>query len=62
MQNEKIQLLALSMTGYNCTTEYKAGTENMYAVLLLRKPDGIHAEAKAQPFEVIQMTTLLRLV
>ena len=44
MQNEKIKLLEPSMAGYNCTTEYKTGTENMCADLLFRKPDAIHAE------------------
>ena len=52
MENEKIQLLALSMAGYICTAKYKAGTENMCADLLLCKTDGIHAEAEAEPFEV----------
>ena len=39
MQNKKIQLWALSMAGYNCTIEYKAGTTNTCADLLSRKPD-----------------------
>ena len=40
------------MAGYNCTIEYIAGTENTCADLLLHKPDGEHAEAEADPFEV----------
>ena len=52
MQNKKIQLCALSMAGYNCTVEYIAGTENTCTDLLSRLPDGGHAEAVAEPFEV----------
>ena len=51
MQNKKIQLWALSMAGYNCTVEYIAGTENTWADLLSRKPDGGYAKAEAEPFE-----------
>ena len=39
MQNKKIQLWALSMAGYNCTIEYIAGTTNICADLLSRRPD-----------------------
>ena len=38
MQNKKIQLWALSMSGYNCTIEYIAGTTNTCADLLSRHP------------------------
>ena len=41
MQNEKIQLWALSMSGYNCSIEYIAGTTNTCADLLSRHPDNI---------------------
>lgn len=36
MQNKKIQLWAMCMTGYDCTVEYVAGTENSCADLLSR--------------------------
>lgn len=41
MQNKKIQLWALSMSGYNCTIEYIAGTTNTCADLLSRHPDNV---------------------
>ena len=41
MQNKKIQLCALSMSGYNCSIEYIAGTTNTCADLLSRHPDSI---------------------
>ena len=41
MQNKKIQLWALSMSGYNCSIEYIAGTTNTCADLLSRHPDNI---------------------
>ena len=39
MQNKKIQLWALGMSGYNCTVEYMAGKSNTCAELLSRHPD-----------------------
>ena len=39
MQNKKIQLWALSMSGYNCSIEYIAGTTNTCADLLSRHPE-----------------------
>lgn len=44
MQNKKIQLWALSLSGYNCKVEYIKGTENHCADLLSRIP---HAKAKS---------------
>ena len=41
MQNKKIQLWALSMSGYNCTIEYIAGVTNTCADLLSRHPDNV---------------------
>ena len=38
MQNKKIQLWALSISGYNCKIEYIAGPENTCADLLSRLP------------------------
>ena len=42
MQNEKIELWAVSMAGYNCKIQYIAGTTNTCADLLLRKPDSVY--------------------
>ena len=41
MQNKKIQLWALSMSGYNCSIEYIAGITNTCAELLSRHSDNI---------------------
>ena len=38
MQNKKIQLWALAMSGYYCTIEYIKGTTNTCADLLSRHP------------------------
>lgn len=38
MQNKKIQLWALGISGYNCKVEYISGTENTCADLLSRSP------------------------
>ena len=46
MQNKKVQLWALSMSGYNCQIEYIPGTTNTCADLLSRKPDD---EASVEP-------------
>lgn len=39
MQNKKIQLWALGLSGYNCKVEYISGPENTCADLLSRLPD-----------------------
>ncbi|CAC5388237.1 unnamed protein product [Mytilus coruscus] len=41
MQNKKIQLWALGITGYNCKIEWLAGTENTIADYLSRRPNRI---------------------
>ena len=41
MTNKKIQLWALSMSGYNCTIEYIEGSTNTCADLLSRHPDNV---------------------
>ena len=41
MQNKKIQLWALSMSGYNCTIEYIAGKTNTCVDLLSRHPNNV---------------------
>ena len=41
MQNKKIQMWALSMSGYNCSIEYIVGTTNTCADLLSRRPDNV---------------------
>ena len=42
MQNKKIQMLALSMSGYNCSIEYIEGATNTCADLLSRHPDKVN--------------------
>ena len=39
LQNKKVQLWALGISGYNCNIEYIPGMENKRADLLSRKPD-----------------------
>ena len=51
MQKQKSQLWALGMAGYNCNIEYIAGTKNLCANLLSRKPNGEHHKIETQPFE-----------
>ena len=51
MQNKKSRLWTLGMAGYNCNIEYRAGTKNICANLLTRKPNGEHPKIDAQPFE-----------
>ena len=46
MQNKKIQLWALSMSGYNCTIEYIEGTTNTCADLLSRDPHNVSVEKR----------------
>ena len=52
MQNKKIQLWALGIAGYNCSIEYIAGTENICADLLSRKPDTGDTVIDTEPFEL----------
>ena len=59
MQNKKIQLWALSMSGYNCTIEYIAGTTNACADLLSRHPDNFKKTSNDQNCgEVVDQTVL----
>ena len=48
MQNKKIQLWALGMSGYNCTIEYIAGKTNTCADLLSRHPDNVKVESEIE--------------
>ena len=48
IQNKKISLWALGMTGYSCSVEYIPGTENTCADLLSRTPDINHVETEEQ--------------
>ena len=50
--NKKIQLWALGMSGYNCKTEYIAGTENTCADLLRRKPNTECTDPILEPLEL----------
>ena len=53
MQNKKIQLWALSMSGYNCSIEYIAGTTNTCADLLSRHPDNVSKALDSQENEEV---------
>ena len=59
MQNKKIQLWALSMSGYNCTIEYFAGTTNTCADLLSRHPDNVRKTSDDQDCEEVEDQTVL---
>ena len=59
MQNKKIQLSALSMSGYNCSIEYIAGTTNTCADLLSRHRDNVQQALDIQnSYEVEDQTVL----
>lgn len=58
MQNKKIQLWALSMSGYNCSIEYIAGTTNICADLLSRHPDNVKQAPGNQNIEEKDQTAL----
>ena len=61
MQNKKIQMWALRMSGYNCSIEYIAGTTNTCADLLSRHPDNVkktfdvhfHDEVETQDYKTV---------
>ena len=59
MQNKKIQLWALSMSGYNCSIEYIAGPINTCADLLSRHPDNVQKASDIQNSEDIEDQTVL---
>ena len=59
MQNKKIQLWALSMSGYNCTIEYITGTTNTCADLLSRHPDNVRKTSDDQDCEEVEDQTVL---
>ena len=59
MQNKKIQLWALSMSGYNCSIEYIAGTTNSCADLLSRHPDNVYKTSGIPINEEIDDQTML---
>ena len=59
VQNKKIQLWALSMSGYNCTIEYIAGTTNTCADLLSRHPYNVKKTSDDQNFEEVVDQTVL---
>ena len=59
MQNKKIQLWALSMSGYNCSIEYIAGPTNTCADLLSRHPDNVQKASDIQNSEEVEDQTVL---
>ena len=59
MQNKKIQMKALSMSGYNCTIEYIAGTTNTCADLLSRHPDNVQKASDIQNSDEVEDQTVL---
>ena len=59
MQNKKIQMWALSMSGYNCTIEYIVGTTNTCADLLSRHPDNVQKTSDIQNSEEVENQTVL---
>ena len=59
MQNKKIQLWALSMSEYNCTTEYIAGTTNTCADLLSRHPDKVNKLEENSVNEDVELEKVL---
>ena len=58
MQNKKIQLWALGMSGYNCSIEYIAGTTNTCADLLSRHPDNVQQASDIQSTDEVDQTVL----
>ena len=59
MQNKKIQLWALSMSGYNCSIEYIAGSTNSCADLLSRHSDNVQKASDIQNSEEVEDQTVL---
>ena len=59
MQNKKIQMWALSMSVYNCTIEYIAGTTNTCADLLSRHPDNVQKTSDIQNSEEVENQAVL---
>ncbi|XP_053405133.1 uncharacterized protein LOC128558890 [Mercenaria mercenaria] len=48
MQNKKIQLWALSISGYNCKTEYLPGKANVIADFFSRPPDSENKQKESE--------------
>ena len=59
VKNKKIQLWALSMSGYNCTVEYIAGTTNTCADMLSRHPANVKKTSDDQNCEEVEDQTVL---
>ena len=59
MQNKKIQLWALSMSGCNCSIEYIAGPTNTCADLLSRHPDNVQKASDFQNSKDVEYQTVL---
>ena len=58
MQNKKIQMWALSMSGYNCSIEYIEGTTNTCADLLSRHPDKVNETQNSEEEVELDQTVL----
>ena len=58
MQNKKIQLWALSMSGYNCSIEYIEDTTNTCANHLSRHPDKVNETQNSEEEVELDQTVL----
>ena len=61
MQNNKIQMWALSISGYNCSIEYIEGATNTCADFLSRHPDKVN-ETQNSEEEVGRDQTVLDVI
>ena len=58
MQNKKIQMWALSMSGYKCSIEYMEGTTKTCADLLSRHPDKVYETQNSEEEAELDQTVL----
>ncbi|CAC5360922.1 unnamed protein product [Mytilus coruscus] len=57
MQNKKIQLWALNITGYNCTIQYIPGPQNVCADFMSRLPSDVKRNENPDPYPNISDNT-----
>ncbi|CAG2257258.1 Transposon Ty3-G Gag-Pol polyprotein,Transposon Ty3-I Gag-Pol polyprotein [Mytilus edulis] len=57
MQNKKIQLWALNITGYNCTIQYITGPQNVCADFMSRLPSDEKTNENSDPYPDISDNT-----